>query len=333
MSTSNEAQGMAEWRAVAQGVRNWGRWGPEDQLGTLNYISNKKVRQAASLVRKGACFTLSIPLDAYGPGTASGRRRNPIHVMTVDGGDEDLLKDIRGWGGPTEREMERHFESLMRFTDDYIIMPLQAGTQWDALAHCYYEGRLYNGFPSSSVTSLGATRNSVEGIAKRGIITRGVLLDIPRYRGIDRLAAGTIVYPDELDAVAASVGVTVEPGDILLVRTGWWRTFLETRDPAGWRANVPGLSWRCAEWLHGRQIAAVASDTHVVEVPTELPEVPYALHLLLLRDMGMIIGEMWDLDELALDCAADGVYEFQLAATPLLITGAVGSPLTPIAIK
>jgi kynurenine formamidase len=223
----------------------------------------------------------------------------------------------------------------MRFNDDYIMMPLQAATQWDALSHVYYEGQIYNGYSSDSVTSFGATRNSIDRVAAIGqIVGRGVLLDVARHKGVDYLPARTVVVPEELDATADAQGVEVVPGDIVLVRTGWWRRFLETRDGDEWALESPGLGWRCAEWLRAREAAAVASDNIAVEVSiSEWDGVVLPLHMLTLRDMGMMLGEMWNLEALAAECANDRKFDFLLSATPLLISGAVGSPINPVAIR
>jgi len=325
----------SNWREVAGKVRNWGKWGSDDQLGTLNYITPEKIARASAMVRKGKVFPLSIPVDAYGPQGAHGFRRNPIHVMSVDGGDEQAARHLAGWGGSTEAQIAEFWKGPMRFNDDYIIMPLQGSTQWDALSHVYYDGYLYNGYPASAVTSFGATKDSIDQVAERGmIVSRGVLLDVAQHRGVKYLAPNTVVYPEELDAVATAEGVMVEAGDVVIVRTGWRVNFLETRDGEAWMMASPGLSWRCAEWLHYKQAAAVASDNIAVEVfSSEVPDAVLVFHLLTIRDMGMMLGEIWDLEALSQDCAADGVYAFLLVAQPLRVTGAVGSPVNPVAIK
>lgn len=324
-----------EWRAVGDRVRNWGRWGADDQLGTLNFITAGKLKQAASLVRQGKVFPLGIDFDAYGPQGAHGFRRNPIHVMTVDGGDRELAEHLKGWGGPTEAQMVHIWEAgPMRFNDDFIMMPLQAGTQWDALSHVYYDGQLYNGYPSSAVNSFGATKNSIDKVDRKGIASRGVLLDVAKHRGVDILPPNTSISPEELDQVARAEGVEVGSGDIVLVRTGWWANFLQTRDGEAWTAGSPGVSWRVAEWLHDKECAAIACDNIAVEVSgAEVEGVMLAFHLLCIRDMGLMLGEMWNLEELSQDCASDGIYEFQLVAPPLRVTGAVGSPINPLAFK
>lgn len=313
----------AELAAAIRSVSNWGKWGPEDELGTLNYITPDMVARAASLATTGTTFSLSIPFDGDGPQAASGIRRNPVHLMSVDGGDGWLLDDSQEWSGP------------MRFNDDFIMMPLQCATQWDALSHAHYHGKLYNGFDSNNVSSFGAMRDSIDQVAKAGKIAgRGVLLDVARHRGVDRLEPRTHVSPEELDEVADEQGVEVGEGDIVLVRTGWWNEFVEHRNGHEWTMLSPGLSWRCAEWLASKHVAAVACDNLAVESMTpEIDGVMLPLHMLTLRDMGLMLGEMWNLEQLSVACADDQRYEFLLVAAPLLISGAVGSPLNPIAIR
>jgi kynurenine formamidase len=327
--------GLIEFRRVADEVRNWGRWGDADELGTLNFISPDKVREAASLVKHGKVFPLGVDFSSSGPQGAFQFRHNPIHLMTVDGGDARTLveygpKWVRNAGAA---ELSGFFEdNPFRFNDDMIIMSLQAASQWDALSHVYYDDRLYNGYPASSVTSLGAYHCGIDKVDTKGITSRGVLLDLVRHRRAETfLEHGNPITASELDAVARAQRVTVGRGDIVLIRTGWWARFLETGDRG---EPYSGLDWRCASWLHDNEIAAAAADNLMVEDPesgvdgTFLP-----MHMLCLRDMGMMLGEFWDLTALAADCAADGVYEFQLIAPPLRVIGAVGSPVNPIAIK
>ena len=326
---------LTDFRRVADDVRNWGRWGDADELGTLNFITAEKVREAASLVKHGKVFPLGVDFGSSGPQGAFKFRHNPVHVMTVDGGDANTLAEYgTKWvQNPVAQESSVYCENnLFRFNDDLIIMPLQAATQWDALSHVYYEDQLYNGFPASSVTSFGAYHCGIDKVDVKGIASRGVLLDIVRLRGVETFCElGQPITPQELDAAARAQGVTVGRGDIVLVRTGWWARFLQTCN--GSEAGA-GLDWRCVPWLHDHEVAAVAADNLMVEDPA--PDVEGAflpMHMLCLRDMGLMLGEYWDLTALAADCAADGVYEFQLVAPPLRVTGAVGSPLNPIAIK
>jgi len=212
-------------------------------------------------------------------------------------------------------------------------MPLQCATQWDSLAHVYYDGQLYNGFPATAITAAGAARNAIDRVGA-GIVSRGVLLDVARLWGVDRVAPGVAIKPTDLDTAERAAGVRVGTGDVLLVRTGHLAVFKVDRDREGYLRRTPGLGVACVEWLHARQVAAVATDTVAVEViPWEDPAVPLPLHLLCIRDMGLTLGEMFDLDALAADCARDGVWEFLFSAPPLKVSGGVGSPLNPLAVK
>jgi len=323
------------WREVAARIRNWGKWGDSDQIGTLNYITPEKVIAASRLVKRGRSFPLCAPFDADGPWSGSFFRRNPIRTMIVHGGDEQIADHLEGVGGSLSEAFKAMYQGPMRFADDVIVMNLQSGTQWDALSHVWYDHKLYNGFPAASVTGLGATRNGIEKVAEKGqVLTRGVLLDVARRRGLKHLAPNTIVTPEELETTMNAQGFKLEQGDVVLVRTGWWQRFVETRDGEGFLTGSPGLSWRCAEWLHEKKAAAVAVDNVAVEVsPAEIEGTTLLFHMLALREMGMMLGEIWDLEALGADCAQDHVYEFMLVAQPLLLPGAVGSPVAPLAIK
>lgn len=304
---------MAEdFREVGMRLSNWGRWGDDDERGTINLITPERLVAAAKLVRRGAIFDLGIPFDGNGPQPGGGRI-NPVRLMSETGADQDYP------GG-------------FHYADDYVFMPLQSASQWDGLAHVHYDDHLYNGFPSSDVSPHGAKHCSIDKMAK-GIVGRGVLLDIARLKGVDWLQAGEVITPDDLDAAADRQGVTVGPGDILLFRTGWRTKFVREKDANAFMAGEPGLGLACAEWLHARDVAALGSDNWAIEVlPGENDDV-FAVHMVLIRDMGMTLGEILDLDELAADCEADGVWEFLLTAPPIKFTAAVGSPINPLAIK
>lgn len=306
---------MEAVRALAKKVSNWGRWGADDERGTINFITPAVVRRAAACVKRGQVFSLGLSFGADGPQIGQGGRVNPIHLMSaVSGG---INADPDGF----------------RYADDFVIMPLQCATQWDSLAHVHYGGQLYNGFPAATITPAGAARNSIDKVGV-GIVSRGVLLDVARAAGVDRLPAGRVITPADLDAAERAQNTRVEAGDVLLVRTGHLQVFKQDGDRVGYMRQMPGLGIACVEWLHARQVAAVATDTNAVEViPFEDPTTPLPVHLLCIRDMGLTLGEMFDLEELAADCANDGMWEFLFSAPPLKVTGAVGSPLNPLAVK
>ena len=321
------------WREVAEKVRNWGRWGTDDELGTLNLIDASAILQAASLVRRGVVFPLGNAFDGDGPQGGTGFRRNPIHLMSFDGGDSSV-DGARLGTTSNDKLIEAMWQSPMRFNDDYIMMPLQACTQWDAIAHVYYDDQLYNGYPAGSVTSFGAAKNGIDkAAAAGGVVGRGVLIDVAHFRGVEHLEPRSLIYPGELDEILDSENIDLAKGDILMIRTGWWLDFERRRDGHAWAYEAPGLSWKCAKWLHEHDVAAVASDNVAVEIVAEVEGVDLPLHMLALRDMGLMLGEMWNFEALGEDCRQDGVYECMLVAPAIKFTGAVGSPLNPVGIK
>jgi kynurenine formamidase len=302
-----------DFREIGRGLNNWGRWGDDDERGTVNLITAERIAAAAQLVKRGDIFDLGIPFDAKGPQPGGGRI-NPVRLMSETGNDQD-------------------FPGAFHYADDYVFMPLQSASQWDGLAHVYYDDQLYNGFPASDVGPYGAKHCSIDRMAK-GIVGRGVLLDIARLKGVEWMDAGDVITPADLDAAAQRQGVEVTPGDILLFRTGWRTKFVAEQNPTEFMAGEPGLGLACCEWLHDHDVAAVASDNWAIEVlPGEIDTELLPVHMVLIRDMGMTLGEILDLDELAADCEADGIWEFFLTAPPIKFTAAVGSPINPLAIK
>lgn len=301
---------------------NWGRWGPDDQLGALNLVTPEVIRKSARLVRTGKVISTTLPYDNKGPQDGSFRP-NPVITFTATGADHaaGAQQTVGPWG-PAKG---------FGYADDFLSMALQAGTQWDALSHIFWRGQMYNGFNANAVSSTGAKKCGVEQWA-RSFVTRGVLLDIARYLGVDSLGPGFAIGADLLDATAAAQDVEVRSGDALLIRTG----LLEARrtqwgDYAG--GSAPGLSLHTAPWLYEHEVAAVATDTWGVEVRPNEIDLFQPLHIVALVHMGIAFGEIFDLAALGSDCAEDGVYEFQFVAPPLPITGAVGSPVNALAIK
>lgn len=248
----------------------------------MNYITPEKVVEAARLVRKGQVFCLSAPFDADGPQRTGGQRFNPIHFMLRDGGD--VAAGVSGG------------------TDDAVTMPLQCATQWDSLAHIFFEGRMYNNRGPELVTSFGAQKNSVT-MYKDKIVSRGVLLDIPRYQNKSWLQAGEAIYTEDLDGCAAKQGVKIGRGDIVLIRTG---QLAEVKATGSWGeyagGPAPGLSLTTVAWFHDKEIAAYATDTWGTEViPNETRDIFQPLHRILIAHVGMLIGEIFDLEGLAED--------------------------------
>jgi kynurenine formamidase len=219
------------------------------------------------------------------------------------------------------------------FSDDVLTMGLQACTHWDGLAHVSYAGRLYNGHPASATTAdRGATRCGIHKVGS--IVARGLVLDVARALGHDVLPPGHPISEADLDAAVAEAGVTVEPGDVALVRTGQM-TFFKRRDREGYLlGDQPGLTTGTIRWFRRHDVAAVAIDTLAMEVfPCEDPAVLFPVHMIQIRDMGLTQGQNFDLEALAEHCAADGVHEVLLVANPEPVTGGTGAPVHPVAVK
>ncbi|MEX2556222.1 MAG: cyclase family protein [Actinomycetota bacterium] len=311
-----------DFRALAEKINNWGRWGDDDEIGTLNLITDEVVRRAAACVKTGKRFSLAIPMSEDGPmlGNIPPGRKNPKqHRFELH---DPFTKDP---------------DSAHVNTNEYTLN-LKSATHWSALGHVEYGGRLYNGHPTTSIDERGA---HVLGIDKVGsIVTRGVLLDVARLKGVDSLAGGTVISPDDLDAASKVTGLAVEPGDAVLIRTGAMRWLKEgdKESYAGIFQGIAGPGIASAAWFRDHDVAAVAVDTSGFEVwPREskdlLKVLGHPLHLLCIVEMGLTLGQNFDLESLAEDCASDGVYEFLLTASPEPFGGGLGGPVNPVAIK
>lgn len=304
---------------------NWGKWGPKDQLGTLNYITRQKIREASKLIKKGEVFNLGINLKRKMPCWTG---RNYQHYMSY------ILPSLSAEGG-------------VGFTNDVIVMDQQYSTQWDGFPHCLWDGKMYNGHPVSKITALNGTAELSIHQWSDKIVSRGVLLDIAKLKNVSNLAKGYIITPADLDAACKAQNVKVTVGDIVCVRTGWlnvmlkWTLPLRGKEP--YQLGEPGIGLQACKWLKDKKVAAIACDNLGVEAipfdPEDVKKVNdkgfkgFPVHVELLVHQGMPLGEIWDFEELAKSCAADGIYEFMLVAPPLRIVGGVGTPLSPLAIK
>ncbi len=301
---------------------NWGRWGDLDELGTTNLMDESHVRHAASLIRTGRVYSLALPLEKGGP--VHPARSDIMHLYHYSGADFIV--------GSVMNDTFPGFQA----SDDYVFMPLQGSTHWDGLAHCASGDALYNGFWAGTVEGFGGARRGSIHHLREKLIGRGVLLDLPRAQGVNRLDPGWVVTADALENALQAQDTELESGDILLLRTGHIAWYYELDDKREfWQRGAPGLGRNTVSWIHDHDVAAVAVDNVGAEVePFEEPfEVIYPLHVRFLRDLGLILGELWWLDDLASACAEDGIYEFFLSAPPLNVTNASGSPVNPIAIK
>ncbi|KIZ13485.1 cyclase family protein [Streptomyces natalensis] len=302
-----------EFHDLARRVNNWGRWGADDEIGTLNLITDEVVRAAAAGIRTGRRIPLALPLrhDGVQTGMIPGRV-NPLHTMTAI--NQELF-------GP----------HTVATSDDAVTMGLQAATHWDGLTHVSHSGRLYNDRPADSITAhAGATLLGLEKAPP--IVSRGVLLDIARVHGTDRLPGGHAVTPEDLDAAEELARTTVRSGDIVLIRTGQIRHYL-AGDREAYAFPSPGLSIRTPEWFHARDVAAVANDTLTFEIfPPEIENLWLPVHALDLVEMGMLQGQNWNLEELSESCAAADRFTFLLSAMAEPFVGASGAPVAPVAI-
>jgi kynurenine formamidase len=300
---------------LAARVSNWGRWGDDDEVGTANLIDGGAARRGAASVRTGEAISLAIRLDQNGPqvGSIPGRI-NPLHAMVSinqswTGGDGDVC-----------------------FNDDIATLGLQSCTHWDALSHVSYGGHLYNGFGADTVTAAGgAGRCGIHRV--RSVVTRGVLLDVAGARGVERLDGAHPITADDLDAALDRAGVSLAPGDAVLVRTGQMQLF-KARDRQTYTTGPqPGLTTGTIEWLHRHDVGAVAIDTVALEVyPCQDPAVLFPVHMIHLRDMGLLQGQNFDLERLAEACEAAARHDFLLVANPEPFTGATGAPVNPVAV-
>lgn len=301
----------------------WGLWGPDDEIGTLNHLNDQVVRDSARLVVRGKRFNLNLPLHV------------PFGVMTCG---------VHRTRAPFLPTMFQYNDGERIARDDKIDgFFLQGSTQWDGLTHIGDPKHgFYNGVQAEQVTHGEGSRNGIDKVAARGIVGRGVLVDLVRHfarTGRQWHPTGQdVASADDLAACLADQKVTLRPGDILLVRTGWVREFLSAADQAARDAmfrplNYSGLSgeedmWRFI-WDH--RLAAVAGDNVALEL-FPLRKGRPSLHLAIAR-LGITIGELFDLEELAADSAETGNYECLFTSSPLNMRGGVGSPANALAIR
>ncbi|HTH96456.1 MAG TPA: cyclase family protein [Stellaceae bacterium] len=304
---------------AAKKLSNWGRWGTDDQIGTLNNVTPQDIIDATKLIRKGQVFALGLSLKEPIQTGLYGGRWNPVHTMLATGTDAVAGKQDAGG---------------LRYADDSINMPCQSSTQWDSLCHIYLDDKMYNGYDAKLVDSRGARKNGIENVRDK-MVGRGVLLDIARFKGVDSLDDGYAIPSAELDACAKAQGVEIRKGDFVIVRTGHQERCLAKKDWTGYAGgNAPGLAFETCYWIREKDIAAICFDTWGCEVrPNETKEANQPWHWVVIPAIGISMGEIFYLKELAEDCARDKVYEFFFSAPPLHLPGGAGSPINPQAIK
>lgn len=281
-------------------LSNWGRWGPEDQIGVLNLLTPEVILRAFKLVKKGKVYSLAVPLERDGPQAPSFHKTWRVsHSVRRENPDLHII-------------------------DDVVIMETHSGTHIDAIGHVWAEGRFYNNFSDEYASSQGIEKTGIENV--RHMVGRGIMLDIPAYRGVDHLGPNEPVTVEDLDGTASAQGITLEPGDIVLIRTGWYQVF--SQDKALWETTFPGPDETIIPWLKEHDVCAIGADQPSCELRHPASQgggLP--LHRYALRDLGVYILENLDLEELS----RDKVYEFLFMGAPLRLTHATGSPWNPLA--
>jgi kynurenine formamidase len=284
-------------------INNWGRWGPDDQLGTLNLQTPESILAAVRLVKKGILYNLAVPLEKDGPQYPMFHKTWCVTHFTKD---------------PTP--------GAFNVADDVVTMEAHSGTHVDALGHFWKDGRMWNGRSEDHVTSYGIEWGAVDKI--RGFVTRGVMLDLARHQGVRHLALGRVVTPEEMESCARAQGVEIRAGDVLLLRTGWYTLFHDNREL--WSQGYPGPDVSCTAWLKAKDVIALGADNAGVEcsVYATRTRTSPRLHVTTLRDLGVYLIEHLDLEELA----RDRVYEFLFVAAPLRLMRATGAGFSPLAL-
>jgi kynurenine formamidase len=303
--------------------KNWGKWGPDDEVGSLNYLTPEQVLDGVATITSGKTFTLQVQMghpsgDPVWPGRVGAKRFNVMDRGHYLGG-----AGVQFAGG-------------MEYADDVMTIYNQGSSQYDALGHVWYGDQIYNGFPAETTTG-GLKKCSVLPIAERGVVGRGILIDIARYRGKAVLDRGETFDHNDLVAAAKAQGAEIRKRDILLIRTGFIGAFYTTPAEEFYKEFIePGLTFspELVQWFQDMEIPNLVTDTIANEVTTDpVSGVVLPLHSALMCNLGVTFTEIIALDDLAADCAADGQYTFLYAAAPLKVVEGSGSPVNPIVIK
>jgi kynurenine formamidase len=303
--------------------KNWGKWGDEDEVGALNYLTAEEVFRGVRHIKSGSVFTLQRLIgdprgDPVWPGRTPAER-----TQVLDESDWD-----EGGKGPA-------FPGGLHYADDKISAFLQGSTQYDALGHVWYDGQLWNAFDARGTVG-GLKRASVAPIAERGVVGRGILLDMARFRGKENLDVAETFTHEDLLACAEAQGTKIEKRDILIIRTNFLKLFYDLGEKFYEGFCEPGLVYspELVHWFQDMEIPNLVTDTIANEVTTDPNNgVALPLHCALMRNLGVTLTEICDLEKLAAHCAEDRQYTFLYAAAPLKVSEASGSPVNPLVIK
>ena len=288
-------------------LSNWNRWGPNDQMGAVNLITPAKRKAALETVKEGVSISMA---------------RNAEIKEAVDNPAPIVRKTTRTGASVPKTGIASTSDTF------FISYHGMAHTHMDSLCHFVYDGKIYNGYSSDTVGEDGAAKNSIINF-KNGIITRGVLMDMARYKGVDWLEPGTPIYPEDLEGWEKKAGVKVRPGDVMIVRTGRWAR----RDALGpWPVQkLAGLHMSCAPWMHARDVAILGGDDAQDVLPSQVEGVSQPIHALCIVAMGMPIFDNLELEAVSREAEKRRRWEFLVTASPAAVPGATGSVLNPIA--
>ena len=302
---------QADFERLMQELSNWGRWGADDELGAANLVTPAKRQEAVALAREGTPVSLAHTLLTEQAPDATDPFDHSMLIVP----------------GPTPAEPPLIGVALDRYSVAYHGY---AHSHIDALCHYLNRGRMYNGVSQETITEDGCSRESIFNLAD-GIVTRGVLVDIPRLKGVPYLEPGTPIYMEDLEAWEDMAGVTVRPGDAVFIRTGRWARRAE-RGPWDVRSESAGLHASAAPWIRARDVAFVGSDAALDVAPSQVPGVRGPVHVLTIVAMGIHLFDNQDLEALAAAAAERNRWEFMFVAAPLPVEGGTGSPLNALAI-
>ena len=322
MSTTENTE-ISLGELLKDAPQNWGKWGPDDEVGSLNYLTPDVIVAAAGSIKSGKVFTLQVKManpegDPVWPG-----RVGAVRTMVIDEGQYIAGK-------------APHFQGGAHYADDYMTCFLQGSTQYDALGHVWFDDQIWNGYDSKT-TIGGLSKASVMPIAEKGVVGRGILLDMARFRGKEVLDVAETFTHEDLMACAAKQGTEIQKNDVLIIRTGWIAKFYKvSREEFYGNFVEPGLTYspELVQWFQDMEIPNLVTDTIANEVTMDPNNgVALVLHSALMRNLGVTLTEIADLEQLAADCAEDGRYDFLYVAAPLKVAKAAGTPVNPVVIK
>ncbi len=300
------AMTRVEFDQLMQEISNWGRWGADDQLGTLNLITPAKRRAAASLVKDGVTVSMALDLN-----------KQPDELNTNPFEHQVAIVEFGGHIGV----VDTYSVNYHGFAHSHI----------DGLQHFTHKGELYNGMSLESVRPEGTQRLGIQNVGINGVFTRGVLVDMPRFLGIDFLPAGTAITADDLEAWEKESGVTITSGDVLLIRTGRW-TQVAREGQWNFLEKAAGAHASLAAWLKSRDVAVIGCDGVSDVMPSGVEGLVNPLHELVIVGLGMPILDNLDLEAVAEAAAERGRSTFLFVGAPLRVPGGTGSPLNPLAV-